>query len=175
MQRESKAAADEASREKSEGDGLALQVLDRCVLNAKNIRVAVANEAWRDAHHGRAVVNEHLMLQTSVLMGRGAEVTPLLSFVGAVETINDDWPALAAMFFGAEAGAETGAMLRDGTLHLRNEYSDEYAEAADLRFRINLTTPRVRQALASAYRVDEVCLGYRVDPSRGSTGSRHLD
>ena len=142
-----------ASREQdSGGDGLALQVLERCVL-------VMADEAWRKAHL-RATVDEHLMLQTSVLMGRDAEVTPLLSFVGAVETMNDDWPALVATFFGAEAGAEVGAGLRNGTLHLRDQNSDQYAEPTDQRFRVNITTPSVRRALAAAYRVDEVCLGY---------------
>ena len=100
-------------------------------------------------------------------------MTSLLSFVGAVETINDDWPALAAMFFGAEAGAETSAMLRDGTLHLRNEFSDEYAEAADLRFRINLTTPRVRQAQPPAAGADPALCQHRAElhaPKPGAAG-----
>lgn len=64
----------------SEGDQLALNVLDSCVLSTER----------------REEVNPHLRPSINFLLEPDGSVTPLLAYVGRVVTFVDDWPAASA-------------------------------------------------------------------------------
>merc|ERR1712216_819152 len=89
---------------------------------------------------------------------------PKLEYIGHVEKLADDWPALVWQFFGAKASAQVRRILQNDALHVRSEASDQYKlSGLDPRFYNLKLSERVRGVIAAAFLVDEVCLGYSVE------------
>ena len=128
------------------GDTLALAVLDRCVL------------------HKTAQIDMHMTAQNNFLLDpepRGSlTVTPRLAYVGHVETIATDWPALVSKFFGADAAIRVGEDLRSGELHHRNRNDVAYSNTTFAKYNLRIQFPIANATIERAYFVDKVCLGY---------------
>lgn len=89
-------------------------------------------------------------------------ITPMLKYVGRVETLDEDWPALVSKFFTATAGAQVQQLLRNDQLRERDHQDgDGYADTVDPKFDVEITSKEAKEAFYRAFVFDEVCFGYR--------------
>merc|ERR1712194_812200 len=94
---------------------------------------------------------------------QNGQVMPELAYIGQVENLQDDWPALVSEFFGPKPGAQVRRILQHDRLHIRSKNSDHYYESLgglDSKFYHLNMSDSVRDIIADAFRLDEVCLGY---------------
>ena len=131
-----------------EGDELALNVLESCVLSKDR----------------REEVDPHLRPSISYLLEPAMTVSPLLSHVGRVEAFVDDWPALVTNFFDATKGAQVRELLLNNSLHERDSNEDAYAADAPEKFNLQIASKRARSTVEQAFHADEMCLGYARRP-----------
>ena len=116
-------------------------------------------------------LDPHLKPQIDFFLQNG-QVMPELAYIGHVEELQDDWPALVSAFFGPKPGAQVRQVLEHDRLHVRSKGSDHYYDSESLggldsKFSLLNMSDSVREIIAEAFRVDEVCLGYqhsRADP-----------
>ena len=133
------------------GDALAQAVLDRCVLRP--------SEAGEET-------DPHLKPQINFLLEPpGLTVSARLSYVGHVETLDTDWPALVTKFFSAHAGASVAEALHNDSLHTRNSEDDDYAANVPSEYEIEIQSAELNSTVEQAYFVDTACLGYTVAES----------
>ena len=113
-------------------------------------------------------VDRHFLLQTSFMSrapGPGKRYTtdPFnLQYLGHLERIMSELPALAHHFFGPITANGVRSALKKGNAHSRDRYSDSYSGGQELsRFNLNASqlSHNVRAAVASSYLFDSVCLG----------------
>ena len=114
-----------------------------------------------DAHN----LDPHLKPQIDFFLHEG-RVLPQLAYVGHVEELQHDWPALVSAFFGPKPGAQVRQILEHDRLHVRSKGSERYYDsealaALDAKFSLAHMSESVREIIAEAFRVDEVCLGYQ--------------
>jgi len=128
----------------SEGDQLALDVLDSCVLSTER----------------REEVDPHLRPSINYLLEPDGSVTPLLAYVGRVETFVDDWPALVTKFFDATKGAQVRELILNDQLHERDSEGEIYSSDCPPKFNLEIASESAKAKVAQAFRADEVCLGY---------------
>ena len=126
------------------GDELALNVVRKCLLGLRE--------------HQRP--DPHIKPQLSYLLEPNRTVTPLLAYVGHIEDVTNQWPAIVAAFFGAEHGAQVRASLLQDVLHARDGSRGEYAEDVPSKFRLQIAQDATRATVMQAYRADALCLGY---------------
>jgi len=137
------------SKEGIEGDELALAVLDRCL-------------RWIEPDSD--ILDPHLKPQIDFFLQADQSVMPELAYIGHVETMVDDWPALVSKFFGKKAGAQVKKLMQKGTLKARSEDSDQYAVGGlDPKFYNLKMGDSTRRTIADAFLIDEVCLGYSTE------------
>lgn len=125
------------------GDELALNILHRCLLGLHDQRP-----------------NPHIKPQVDFLLEPNYRATPLLKYVGHIENVTTEWPAIVARFFGAKPAAQVRAALLEDELHARDGTGGEYANNVPGQFRLQITNETVRRHVLRAYKVDEVCLDY---------------
>ena len=137
------------SKEGIEGDELALAVLDRCL-------------RWIEPDAD--ILDPHLKPQIDFFLQADQAVMPQLEYIGHVETMTDDWPALVGKFFGKKAGAQVKKVMQRGALKVRSEDSDQYhVDGLDPKFYNLKMGESTRRTIADAFLVDEVCLGYSTE------------
>lgn len=137
------------SKEGIEGDELALAVLDRCL-------------RWIEPDAD--ILDPHLKPQIDFFLQVDQSVMPQLEYIGHVETMVNDWPALVSKFFGKRAGAQVRKILQRGALKVRSEDSDQYAVGGlDPKFYNLKMGDSTRRTIADAFLIDEVCLGYSTE------------
>jgi hypothetical protein len=137
------------SKEGIEGDELALAVLDRCL-------------RWIEPDAD--ILDPHLKPQIDFFLQADQSVMPQLEYIGHVETMVNDWPALVSKFFGKRAGAQVRKVLQRGALKVRSEDSDQYAVGGlDPKFYNLKMGDSTRRTIADAFLIDEVCLGYSTE------------
>jgi|TARA_B110001469_G_C9558603_1_gene277060 hypothetical protein len=110
-------------------------------------------------------LDPHLKPQIDFFLRDGL-VMPELAYIGHVEELQDDWPAIVSAFFGAKPGAQVRQILEHDRLHVRSKGSDHYYDSESLgglgaNFALLNMSDSVREIIAEAFRVDEVCLGYQ--------------
>ena len=134
------------SKEGIEGDELALAVLDRCL-------------RWLEPDSD--LLDPHLKPQIDFFLQSDQSVMPRLAYIGHVEMLADDWPALVSEFFGAKASAQVRRVLQNDALHVRSEASDQYSVGGlDPKFYNLEMGDSTKKIIADAFLVDGVCLGY---------------
>ena len=132
-----------------EGDELALAVLDRCL-------------RWIEPDAD--IMDPHLKPQIDFFLQADQSVLPQLEYIGHVETMTDDWPALVGKFFGKKAGAQVKKVMQRGALKVRSEDSDQYhVDGLDPKFYNLKMGESTRRTIADAFLIDEVCLGYSTE------------
>jgi len=137
------------SKEGIEGDELALAVLDRCL-------------RWIEPDAD--ILDPHLKPQIDFFLQADQSVLPQLEYIGHVETMTDDWPALVGKFFGKKAGAQVKKVMQRGALKVRSEDSDQYhVDGLDPKFYNLKMGESTRRTIADAFLIDEVCLGYSTE------------
>ena len=147
----------DAAKDGSTGDELALNILRRCLLGLRE----------------RERPNPHIKVQASFLLEPDRTVTSLLAYVGHIEKITTEWPALVAAFFGAEHGAQVKASLLQDVLHARDGAGGEYAPDVPSQFRLQIASMPARTSVMQAYQADRLCLGYEgPSPSPSPSPSR---
>ena len=154
----------DAAKDDSVGDELALNVLRECLLGLR--------EDQRP--------DPHIKPQLSYLLEPNRTVTPLLSYVGHIENVTNEWPAIVASFFGAEHGAQVRASLLQDVLHARDGSGGEYTEDVPSKFRLQIAQDATRASVVQAYRADRMCLGYEgigpsPSPSPSPSASRRYE
>ena len=110
-------------------------------------------------------LDPHLKPQIDFFLQNG-QVMPELAYIGHVEELQDDWPALVSAFFCPKPGAQVRQVLEHDRLHVRSKGSDHYYDSESLggldsKFSLLNMSDSVREIIAEAFRVDEVCLGYQ--------------
>ena len=108
-----------------------------------------------DAHN----LDPHLKPQIDFFLHEG-RVLPQLAYVGHVEELQHDWPALVSAFFGPKPGAQVHQILEHDRLHVRSKGSERYYDsealaALDAKFSLAHMSESVREIIAEAFRVDE--------------------
>ena len=71
--------------------------------------------------------NPHIKPQVDFLLEANYRATPLLKYVGHIENVTTEWPAIVAHFFGAKPAAQVRAALLEDELHARDGTGGEYA------------------------------------------------
>ena len=138
------------------------------------LAVAVLNHCLRWLAPDADLLDPHLKPQIDFFL-QNDQVMPQLAYIGQVETLVDDWPALVSEFFGPTSGAQVRRILEHDRLHIRSKVSDHYYESLgglDSKFYHLHMSDSVRAVIADAFRVDEVCLGYQHAPGVSSEVSR---
>ena len=136
--------------------------------------MAVLNHCLRWLAPDADLLDPHLKPQIDFFL-QNDQVMPQLAYIGQVETLVDDWPALVSEFFGPTSGAQVRRILEHDRLHIRSKVSDHYYESLgglDSKFYHLHMSDSVRAVIADAFRVDEVCLGYQHAPGVSSEVSR---
>ena len=90
---------------------------------------------------------------------RRAQVTSLLSYVGRVENLADDWSALVERVFGLDAAKKVHTSLQDPSNHERNREDEAYMGGVDPKFNAHVESASAQARIKRAYQVDADCYG----------------